>query len=364
MKKYLSVFFLFLISFNIYANTNFIIKQSTKAYHNAVISFEKQEYGKALKYSEDAIQYRKEEIEQEQKVLRNALSPKRVQAVGDNINDVLKILTERKEFEAIKIIKSYYNINENTSYDDSITKLVQYIGKKIEFPEAQKLIGDIYKIEGEYEFAETYYTMALKNENVLDVPDDKYEILYTLVEISKLQENAPQMEKRLLSILINDSHYNDKSLINSIVSLIKQNKKDSLEKFLLLYRADDYVSISAYNQLCDYYLSLEEYEKALEICALSVITSFTKVNLIFKDRDPDYEYINLTEFFSTLESQQDIINWGIKNDVWKSYNTLALITARLGINEFSNQLLIILAKLAPERYWQENAVLQLSGVAN
>lgn len=360
MKKYFIALFLFSVSFNIFANTNFIIKKSTKAYHNAVIYFEKQEYGKALKYSEDAIQYRKEEIELEQKILRNALSPKRVQAAGENINEVLKVLESRKEFEAIKIIKSYYNINENTSYDDSISVLVNFIDSRKEFPEAQKLIGDIYKIEGEYEFAETYYMMSLKNENVLDIHNEKYDILYTLVEISKLQENYSQMEKRLLSILINDSHYNDKNFKKSIVSLIRQNKNDSLEKFLLLYRADDYVSIPAYNQLCEYYINQNEMDKALEICALSVITSFTKINLIFKDRDPDYDYINLEDFFSILENQQDVINWGIKNDVWKSFNTLADIANRLGINEFARDLLVVLAKGSPERYWQENAVLQLS----
>ncbi len=359
MKKRFIISILFFLSFEVFAKNSQINSDSIKAYRNSLEYFDKMEYGKALKYAEDAILFRKQESDYELKVLHNSLTAKAVVNVGNNIKDVLAILNERGEQESIDIINFYLRIKSEEFFEGDITNLTKYI-KRIElYPEAYKVIGDIYKLEGEYDFAEQYYNMALENAEILDIPNQMYDILYMLAEISKLEKNYPQMEVRLLNILVYDHYYKNQALFNSMMGTIKSNRNNSLEKFFNLYRASSYYCLIAYNELIDYYLSLNENDKALKLSALSVLTGFTKIYEILKSRNPDYEYENLSTFFQELSYYSDIIEWGTQNNVWKSFNVLAKITKESGYDIFSKELLKVLAQFTPDSYWQKEAVLQL-----
>ena len=71
-----------------------------------------QEYGKALKYAEDSIVYKKDLIQSEVNLLVNSLAPKEVSSVGEKIDNVLKILTEREDKDAIDIINKYLKLKQ------------------------------------------------------------------------------------------------------------------------------------------------------------------------------------------------------------------------------------------------------------
>lgn len=362
MKKIFVVLITFLFSCNVFAATSQINSESIKAYRQAVTYFENQDYGKALKFAEDANLYRKQESEYELKVLHNSLSVKKVIAVGTEINKVLKILEERGEKESIRIINYYLKLKGSDFFENNIDKIREYI-KKIEiFPEAYRLIGDIYKLEGEYQFAEKYYILALDNADILDIPNQKYDILYMLAQISKLEGNLPQMETRLLNILIDDPFYKDKALFTSMIGTIKSNKENSLEKFFTLYRASSYYCLNAYNDLVQYYMDVGEKEKALKLSALTVLTGFTKVYDILKSRNPEYEYENINLYFQELAFYPDVIEWGTKNFIWKSYYDLAVISNEQGYNLFSRELLKTLVQYCPETYWQKTSVILLDSI--
>ena len=72
-----------------------------------------------------------------------------------------------RSFDFERLIKI---INENIYYkgldffDQSITKLIQYIKTKSEYPEAYFLIAKIYEVEGEYWFP--ILTSKQLNENI------------------------------------------------------------------------------------------------------------------------------------------------------------------------------------------------------
>ena len=80
------------------------IGDSRKAYRDAVNAYDIQEYGKALNYAEDALLFRKQQIEYQTEKLNKSLTSHAVSSVGDKLTDVLNILTERKEYETINII--------------------------------------------------------------------------------------------------------------------------------------------------------------------------------------------------------------------------------------------------------------------
>lgn len=362
MKKIIVLLVLFFVTFNMFAATSQINSQSIKAYRQALGCYENQEYGKALKYAEEANLYRKQESEYELKVLQNSLSAKKVINAGIEIDKVLKVLEERGEKESIRIINYYTKLKGVDFFDNNIENIRSYI-KKIEiFPEAYRLIGDIYKLEGEYNFAEDYYTLALDNADILDIPNQKYEILYMLAQISKLEGNLPQMETRLLNILVDDNFYKDKALFNSMMGTIKQNKKGSLEKFFTLYRASSFYCLNAYNELVQYYIDVGEKDKALNLSALTVLTGFTKVYDILKSRNPEYEYENINLYFQELAFYPDVIEWGVDNLVWKSYYDLAVITNEMGYSNFSKELLKTLVQYSPDSYWQKTSVILLDSM--
>lgn len=364
MKKYflISIFLIFQTFFSFANDKN--SQNPIQAYRKALNYYENNDYGKALKYSEDAILYKKQKIETELEILETSLSSKAVKSAGDNINQILIILKERNEINTINIINHYLKIKGDDFFDNSISKMLEYLqGTKV-YPEAQKLIGDIYKLEGEYDFAETYYQMALKNKEYLDIPNEKYDILYMLSDISRLKGDENQMEIRLLNILTDDKIYNDNAIKSAIWDTLKTNKKSTVEKLFTLYRADSFFSLSAYSNLSEYYHEKGEIDKTLLFSTLFAITSFTKIYETLKLRNFDYEYQNLETFFQEASFYPDIVKWGAENNIWKSFNILARYANEYGYNVFAQELLKILAQYSPERYWQQEAVLQLEKLEN
>lgn len=365
MKKILFICILFSICLSLFAaEKNKKTDESVVAYRNAIEAMDAQDYGKALKYSEDAILYRRQRIENQINTVKNSLSAKRVQAAGDRFEPVLAVLENRKEYETAGIINYYLKKKGKDYFEDSITNLLIYLENSTAFPEAHKLIGDIYKLEGEYQFAEEYYLMALDKADVLDIPDEKYEILYMLADISRLEGDFPKMEVRLLNILSEDINYKDSALKRAMTGTISNNKNDSMEKFFNLYRADSYNSINAYNQLAEYYYNAKKLDKALDFSCLAAITSFTRIIEIITSRNSTYEYEGLASFFQEASMYDDVIEWGSRNSAWKSFNILAKYAAEKGSNNFSKALLRVIARYTPEVYWQRDAVLQLENMGN
>ena len=364
MKKTVFILLLSVISFGLFsAEKNTVTDESITAYRNAIEAFDAQDYGKALKYSEEAILYRKQRIENQIESLKNSLSAKRVQAAGDRIDQVLSVLESRKEYETAGIINYYIKKKGSDYFENSINNLLVYLKNSSAFPEAHKLIGDIYKLEGEYQFAEEYYLMALDKADVLDIPDEKYDILYMLADISRLENDFPKMEVRLLNILAEDKNYRDAALKRSMNGTISADKDDSMEKFFNLYRADSYNSINAYNQLAEYYHDAGQMQKGLEFAALSSITTFSHINEILISRSSVYEYTDLASFMQEASMYSDIVEWGGRTSAWKSFNILCKYAAEAGYKKFSQSLLRVLARYAPEVYWQRDAVLQLENLS-
>ncbi len=365
MKKTVLFFILAGISFYLIAAEKPVkIDESILAYRNAIEAMDAGDYGKALKYSEDAILYRKQRIEKQIETLKSSLSAKRVQAAGDRFAPVIDVLEQRGELEPASIINYYIKKKGQDYFNDSVTQLLEYMENSIAYPEAHKLIGDIYKLEGEYQFAEEYYLMALERSEVLDIPDEKYEILYMLADISRLQNNLPQMEVRLLNILTQDKGYLDSALKRSMIETIKGNKKDSMAKFFNLFRSSSYSCINAYNQLAEYYHDAGQIDKALEFASLAAITSFSRIVDILYSRNSSYEYTDLQTFMQEACFYDDVIEWGSRNHAWKSFNILARYAEECGYRNFSQELAKVLARYSPEVYWQRDAVLLLEGMAN
>ena len=145
MKRIVLVIITLLACTGLWAQ-NSLNSQSIIAYRNAKNAYENMDYGKALKYAEEAILLRKEQVTQDYKTIQTSLAARDVKKAGDNISSIITVLTERDEYDCISLINYY---NSKGDFGDSITKVLNFILTQELFPEAQKLIGDIYKLEGE-----------------------------------------------------------------------------------------------------------------------------------------------------------------------------------------------------------------------
>lgn len=359
MKKSFVLLFFTFFALNVFS-VDLINEDSVQSYRDAKSFFLNKEYGKALDKCEEAITFRKENVLEEVSIITEALKPKQVQRAGDDLAAVLKVLNERNEKRPISVINKYIKLKGEDYFENSISKLISHIQQKEHYPEVYKLIGDIYKLEGEYKFAEDYYKKALDNSNVLNIPNDRFELLYSLAEISEINEDYKRMEIRLLNILTDDSTYKNKALSKALLNTVVSNKKDCFEKFFELYRGNNFFSLKAYSKLSDYYYSIQDYDKAFNFCALNVITSITKIQEVISSRDITFEFKNIENLLYHVQYYDDIIKWGNDNEIWSSFNLLAKITKELGNIDFTEKLLKVLAQFSPEEYWRKEAVLQLS----
>lgn len=355
MKRIQFAIFFILATTGLWAQ-NSLNSKSTVAYRTAVNYFESKEYGKALKYAEDAILYRKEQITYEHDLIQKSLASREVKKAGDSISSIVPVLLSRDEYECADLIKYY---NSKGDFDDSITKVLAYIKNHEKYPEAQKLIGDIYKLEGEYDFAESFYLSALENASSLDIPDERYEIIYLLADLSRLKKDYDTMEIRLLNIIGKEQNERNMILAHSMKNTVSRNNADAIEKFFTMYRADNYFSLKAYLELSSYYQSINQFEKAFDYSALAVITGYTKIYNVISKRDIDFTYTDIASFLDLIQYHSDILRWGSDNGLWQSFNLFCTICGQNGYNIFSSNLLQILAFHAPQKFWQQDAVLRL-----
>ena len=164
------------------------------------------DYGGALKMAMHAKNIRTQLCDWQLFILEKELSPAAVRSKGDYLPDVLQILKERNSFDA-QIISSLIEKKTDVFFDYSMKKLVSYISEKKAYPEADFICGKVYQFEGEYEMAMQFYDAAVQNADFLDIPAEKYEILYQMAYLAQQKNDNAEYEKYLLMILADDSLY-------------------------------------------------------------------------------------------------------------------------------------------------------------
>lgn len=313
------------------------------------------EFGKALEYAERAKYERKRIIKWQYVTVNSSFKAGEVKKAHGILTDIIPILEEREEYDAINIIETYKRRLPDSYLKDSADNLTDFLAKNDAFPEADLLIGRVYRLEGEYSLARQYLLSAWQNAQLLDIVDEQYVILYELADLCSLEGDMDGYEKNLLLILKDSGDFNNASLKSALLSRIRGGKKEDLEKFFLLFRGDDYRSITAYSHLADYYGKVGEKSKSLVASALGVLTGFTKIYDTICLRDPEFEYTGLQSLFDKMTEYGDIMEWAENERIWHEFNEFAMRVNNEGGEHFAKDLLTILAKSSPEGYWRQQA---------
>ena len=198
MKK-LILFAVLLLSFSLFAQV--VPKKpvssefSWRILQDAQFAYDKGEFSKAMNLANKAKANRVAESDYEVYILDVALSPLAVRRAGENFDSVLEVLKERDQTEAISIINRYLSLYGEKFFQYSVHKMEDWVEAKRVYPEADFLIGKIYRLEGEYKTAIDFYEKARLESSFLDIPDQIFDILYEMADLMLHQHENEKYNK-------------------------------------------------------------------------------------------------------------------------------------------------------------------------
>ncbi|MBQ3799643.1 MAG: hypothetical protein II837_05030 [Treponema sp.] len=333
----------------------YVLKQAENA-------FAANDYGRALALAEEAKEKKQQVADWEKLALDETQRSSKVRKVGDYLDELLPVLKEKNYDNAVYVINSKLKLYGSDFFHGRFSELKSWVDKDYIYPEADFLIGRIYKLEGEFDLSGDYLGKAYDNIRRLDTQDVKYDILYELADLADYKENGPEYEKMLLAVLADDKLYKDEGFMKALVRLINGGKAEdkdgavkAVEKFFLLYRSDNDISIQALEKLSNYYGRIGQTEKALGCAALGAVAAVTKIEDILKDRMIDYSYKSFVDLLEKSAMYSDIIDWGNDNNIWELFFCLAKISRSYGQTRFADALFSILSDYEPEDYWKLRA---------
>lgn len=328
---------------------------SWRILQEAQLYYDKNDLSSAMSFALKAKENRKAESDWESYILENALSPYSVKRAGDEFEKVIQILGEREQNEAIGIVNRYLDLYSAGRFHNSFSEMKDFIVQKSVYPEADYLIGKIYQAEGEYKSAYDFYEKARKNAIFLDIPNQKFTILYSMADLANLNGDSESYEQALLLILSEDTNFDDKVLKNAVIRIVDLNKRNDIDRFFSLFRAESPFTMKALYEISKIYESQGNYKDSLFVSALGSIEGFTHIFNSLYEADQDYDFTTLAEFLTKISSYEDICRWCVDNKFYDFLIDFAEKTGNRGDVTFSKELLKILAVNIPNKYFQELA---------
>ena len=339
---------LFVFIFQIFAVS--YSEKSWRILEQAQVCFDSKNYSDAFQYANQALSCRKEEAKIEYDVLDKGISPAQVRKAGKEFASVLQVLKEREQKEAVSLIEKYLKLYGEAFFNDDVHNMLEWLKNRGVYPEADYLIGKIYQLEGEYSVARTYFERAYSEKKYLDIADTQYEILYSMAFLAKNYENDDSLEKILLLILDSDEIFKNDLLKKSVLRTIKVNKTETVDRLFSLYRGKSKYSLNALAELADLYEKQENDEKSAGISAIAAIEAFTHIHDALCERNSQFKYTTLKNFFAECSDYDEILDWAGEHNIWNLFYKLAERTEKLGLTEFASSLYSAVTAVPDEYY--------------
>lgn len=323
---------------------------SWRILQEAQFAYDTGSFALAMNLANKAKANRVAESDYEVYVLDTALSPLAVRRAGEDFDSVLEVLIEREQTEAIRIIKRYLELYGPRFFSYSVHKMEDWVEAKRVYPEADFLIGKIYRLEGEYKTALDFYEKARLESEFLDIPEQQYDILYEMADLLKNRDDREKYKQALLLILDKDPNYKDQVLKRAMLKIVDANKASNVDRFFDLFRASSPKTLNALYSISLIFEEEGEAENSLFASALATVESFSHILLSISGRDENFEYTNLTDFLKTLSEYEDICNWCEENHFWDNLVSFCRKASKRGDIIYSNAMLEIIAENSCDSY--------------
>ncbi|WP_407400843.1 tetratricopeptide repeat protein [Treponema sp.] len=330
-------------------------QEAWRSFKKAQNAYESNDYSKAIEYAEEARTIRKQDAAWQTYVLENTLKKARVRRAGDELDRVLPELKDLGFNDAVDIIDQHTEKLGVGYFNNSYSKVFDYISIYSHYTEADYLLGKVYRLEGEFEVALRYMKEAYDCAVNLDVPMEKYDLLYDLASLSFDLGKYDDFEKYLLAIVMDNEYYSDNAFMRSLKRIVDMDSQDAVDKFFLLYRCDNDLALKALIDLSEIYRTVGETDKTLKCSSLASIIAVSKLEDIISQRINDFEFHGIGDLLIKCQRYEDIVTWGNENNIWKLFCNFAEAAASNGKIVFARNLLRILSQYEPEEYWRRYA---------
>ncbi|MGP1438614.1 MAG: hypothetical protein ACTTKH_06035 [Treponema sp.] len=366
MKKIIVLVFISVLCFDLFA-IEYLQGSTDKAWHlieTAKIAIERKEFGNALLYVERAVEVHTQAYKKDYEYLKNALKPRQVKKAGDDISEVYKALKERDDYDACKIMDTVFLLRPPVFFDFSISRFMSYLKEKVAFPEADYITGNIYSIQDEYTQAMFYYERAYSKVHLLEIPDERFSIIYSIADVAGLLGKHDMQEKYLLLVLTEDPTFGStvlessklKAMLNTII------KEKTTDKFFRLYRVNKEIALKAYRDLSRIYIEAGNTKRSLTTSALAASIALTSLSQMLEKADFSYVYSDFKDVLSRVGKNTSIRQWAENKNLWDVFINFA---DAMEVNGYSAQAIDMYHKIAesvPSVDYAQRAMYKASSV--
>lgn len=271
--------------------------------------FKDEHYGTALLSFEDAKRKRQDQFIQFKQAFIELLSVPQVRRMGDDLSVIEAYIEERHYFKARKALDELYYRYPRDSIDNSAQKALELLGSLASYPEAEYWIGEVYRIEGEFSVALDQYRKAYELRNLLEIPDFRFNIAYSIADILLRQENYLELEKILYHILESDSLWQQDTSSFVRTAMTKTLSDEGIERFLSLYRYDNRQVEKAHRLLGFLFYSTGRYDRAVEHLSFSFLIQNTVLIDVLRSYTFDYAYNTLSTLLDDLQRRETLVEY-------------------------------------------------------
>jgi tetratricopeptide (TPR) repeat protein len=251
------------------------------------------QYGDALLAFEAAREQRKALYTQMERTFITLLSIPEVRRLGDSLSLVETYIRDQRQESAAAVLRELYYRVPPASLEDSAANVLKQLGRLKNYAEAEYWIGEIYRVEGELGIALKQYQRAYEQREFLENSGFEREILYKIVDIHRLRQEYPEMEKWLLEILKQDRLWSEDSGMFAKNALLRTIENDGITRFLTLYRYNNGAVEKAHRLLGLYYYASGRHSRAVEhLLYAFLIQNSTIIEEILRNKF-DFVFTNL-----------------------------------------------------------------------
>ncbi len=338
-----------------------------KAWHlmeMAKIAIERKEFGNALVYVERALEVHTSTYKSHYEYLKNALKPYQVRRAGDDIDEVYKAFKERDDYDACRIMDEIFLLRPRITFDFSMQRFMDYLKERIAFPEADYITGRIYAIQGEYKQAMAYYEKAYKKVNLLEIPDERFSIIYSIADTAGILGVQDMQEKYRLLVITEDPTFGStvlesKKLKAMLGSLTKEKTTD---KFFRLYRVNKEIALKAYSDLSRLYLEAGNAKRSLATSALAANIALTRLSDMLAKADFSYIYSDFKDVLKRTGKNATIKQWAEDKKLWDVFINFADSLEASGHNSQAIDMYHKIAESIPSLDYSQRAMFKASSV--
>ncbi|MDR1955505.1 MAG: hypothetical protein LBQ30_01460 [Treponema sp.] len=273
------------------------------------VLFRKGDYGNALLAFEDARRDRRTMYTRMERDLIDLLSIHEVRLLGDSLERIEPYIAERYHVNAAAALRELYFRVPRSSLEGSATKALEALGRLKYYPEAEYWIGESYRVEGELGVALGQYQKAHEQRAFLENPRFDITILYKIIDILTIRQDYPEMEKRLLEILEQDTLWSGEVSGTTKSAMTKVLENDGISRFLTIYRYNYTTVERAHRLLGLYYYASGRHNRATEHLMFSFLIQNTIV----------IEEVIRNQYDFTFTTLENLLSQAMKRPVLGDY---------------------------------------------